>query len=141
MSHARFHLSLLTADLPRQRAFYLDVLGCAPGRVGPDFEDFDFFGHQLTFHQRGAAPVQPYEAMHFGAIVEAEAFERAYASLRASAAKLIIEPLVQAAGTLNERRKLVFLDPSGYAVELKCYDDAARVFASEPAYPRPPRAG
>ena len=54
---ASFHLSLVTDDLPRQRAFYLDVLGCRAGRIGPDFQDIDFFGHQLTFHQRPVAEV------------------------------------------------------------------------------------
>jgi extradiol dioxygenase family protein len=129
----------VTDDLPRQRAFYGEVLGCLAGRVGADFQDFDFFGHQLTFHQRASVDVPPYETFHFGAIVEPAEFERVHARLRASGARLLIEPALQEAGTVNERRKLVFLDPSGYAVELKCYADASRVLAPEAAYARVPR--
>jgi extradiol dioxygenase family protein len=134
-----FHLSLVTEDLPRQRAFYAEVLGCTPGRVGPDFQDFDFFGHQLTFHQREAVNVPVYETFHFGAIVALDVFERVHVQLRARGATFVIEPVVQQPGSVNERRKLVFLDPSGYAVELKAYADASRVFADEAAYARATR--
>lgn len=137
---ASFHLSLVTNDLPRQRAFYLDVLGCCAGRIGPDFQDIDFFGHQLTFHQRPAAEVPPYETFHFGAMVEPDVFERVYAQLQRHGARFVIEPALQQAGTANERRKLVFLDPNGYAVEFKCYADPSRVLAPEPAYARVPRS-
>lgn len=133
-----FHLSLVTADLERQRHFYTEVLGCPPGRTADSFEDFDFFGHQLTFHRSSAGLSLPFETLHFGAMVSAEEFERVHARLLAAGATFVIAPQLQAAGSVDERRKMVFVDPSGYAVELKCYKDSARIFAEQPAYPRKP---
>jgi extradiol dioxygenase family protein len=133
-----FHLSLVTDDLDRQRRFYIDVLGCSAGRTAASFEDFDFFGHQLTFHRSSAALNLAFETLHFGAVVSAEDFEAIHARLVAAAATFVIAPQLQAAGTSDARRKMVFLDPSGYAVELKSYQDSSRIFAPEPAYPRKP---
>jgi extradiol dioxygenase family protein len=61
-----FHLSLVTADLAAQRAFYTEVLGCELARTGADFEDYDFFGNQLTFHQRTEALGLGYQTLHCG---------------------------------------------------------------------------
>jgi extradiol dioxygenase family protein len=137
----RFHLSLVTDDLDRQRSFYVDVLGCLQARAGADFQDFDFFGHQLTFHRRDAALCLPYASFHFGAIVGRSDFERAAERLRGSGARFLIEPQAQKIGTPEERHKLVCLDPSGYAVELKAYVDELRALVSGAAYPRIPAAG
>jgi hypothetical protein len=51
-SPSPFHLSLPVRDLAAQRDFYLRVLGCKLCRVGQGFEDFEFLGHQLTFHEK-----------------------------------------------------------------------------------------
>jgi extradiol dioxygenase family protein len=137
----RFHLSLLTADLDRQRAFYVDVLGCKLARTTAAFEDYDFYGHQLTFHLRPRALELPYADFHFGALVSCQEFERVSARLSDLGATFIIEPTQQAVGTVDERRKLVVLDPSGYALELKCYVDETRALVREQAYPRVPASG
>jgi hypothetical protein len=42
------HLSLPVSDLEEARGFYVDVLGCRPGRVRDDWFDVWFFGMQLT---------------------------------------------------------------------------------------------
>jgi len=133
-----FHLSLQSDDLPRQRAFYTEVLGCKLARTAPNFEDYDFFGHQLTFHRSATPNVLPYETLHFGATLSLEKFEQLQKALRAAGARFLIEPEVQAAGTPDERRKLVALDPSGYAIEFKCYVDPARALVQAASYPRIP---
>jgi extradiol dioxygenase family protein len=136
-----FHLSLVTTDLARQRAFYTEVLGCKLARTAPTFEDYDFFGHQLTFHQSSASLGLPYETLHFGAAVDAETFERLHMRLLAAAVRFVVALEVQAGGTDDERRKFVFLDPSDYAVELKCYVNQARALTDAAAYPRLPARG
>jgi extradiol dioxygenase family protein len=135
-----FHLSLVTEDLPRQRRFYTELLGCKLARVGPDFEDYDFFGNQLTFHQRAESLGLGYETLHFGAMLDGATFEHLYARLRAAQVQFVIEPALQAAGSADERRKLVCLDPSGYAIEFKSYVDESRVLVPEPAYARVPKS-
>jgi extradiol dioxygenase family protein len=133
---SRFHLSLATRDLEQQRAFYVDVLGCSLARIAAAFEDYDFFGHQLTFHRSEAALGLGYEHFHFGAIVGWSEFHVACARLQAAGARFLIEPVSQAVDTVDERRKLVVLDPTGYAVELKCYRDDSRALMHADAYPR-----
>lgn len=133
---ASFHLSLVTHDLERQRAFYVELLGCRLARTAAQFEDYDFFGHQLTFHRRDASLGLPYETLHFGANIGWDDFDRLCARLKAAAVRFVVEPTAQAEGTADARRKLVVLDPSGYAVELKCYRDESRALAHAPAYPR-----
>ena len=50
-----FHLAFAVRDLDSTRAFYGGLLGCAMGRDAPTWQDFDFFGHQLSAH---ATPVR-----------------------------------------------------------------------------------
>lgn len=131
-----FHLSLTTADPDRQRAFYTDVLGCTLARKTAEFQDFDFFGHQVTFHQRPESLALPYEAFHFGAIIAWDEFDALQERLKRASATFVIQPTEQASGTEDERRKLVVLDPSGYAIELKCYRNPARALAQAEGYAR-----
>ena len=131
---ARFHLSLAVADLEAARAFYGGVLGCPVGRRGPGWIDFSFFGHQLTctFHPDRVRTVaaNDLEGLHFGAIVPAADFERLAAALTAAAVTFLVPPRVEDAGAASERRKMVFLDPSGNAVEIKSYRDESRLYSS-----------
>ena len=45
-----FHLAINVTDLEATRVFYGEVLGAKEGRSTPTWVDFDFFGHQLSFH-------------------------------------------------------------------------------------------
>ena len=45
-----FHLACNVTDLDATRRFYGDLLGCKEGRGTDSWVDFDFFGHQLSFH-------------------------------------------------------------------------------------------
>jgi extradiol dioxygenase family protein len=58
--------------------------------------------------------------------------------LLAAEVRFVVALEVQARGTDDERRKFVFLDPSNYAVEFKCYVNQARALAQAAAYPRLP---
>ena len=52
---AVFHLAYPVKDIETTRAFYRDVLGCAQGREAETWIDFDFFGHQVSFHVKPEA--------------------------------------------------------------------------------------
>ena len=45
------HLSLPVRDLAAARTFYVDVLGCSPGRVRDGWIDVWFYGMQVTLHE------------------------------------------------------------------------------------------
>jgi extradiol dioxygenase family protein len=130
---ARFHLSFFVAELEASRRFYAGVLGCPEGRVHGQTANFSFFGHQLTVHadpSRVGAPAtaDSLDGNHFGAIVEDAELERLRARLVEAGARFIVPPQVQYEGTPRERRKMIFLDPSGHAIELKSYRDEAQIF-------------
>ncbi len=111
------------------------VLGCRLCRVGQGFEDFEFLGHQLTFHESPLGLDLSYAIMHFGAVVPAAEFRRIRAALLADGAEFLIEAHEQATGTPDARWKMVFADAGGYAVELKCYSYPERALAAAAAYP------
>jgi uncharacterized protein len=130
-----FHLSLPVRDLAAQRDFYVRVLGCKLCRVGQGFEDFEFLGHQLTFHEKQSELDLSYAVMHFGAVVPEREFRRLHAALLANGAKFLVEAHEQAAGTPDARWKMVFADANGYAIELKYYAEPQRALAAAAAYP------
>lgn len=129
---AFFHLSFCVSDLRQTRQFYVHVMGCREGKSSPTYVDFAFFGHQLTCHvapeQVRPAATFGLDGNHFGAIVSVEQFVELEARLRSAGVTFLTEPEVQHTGTPGERRKMVVVDPSGNAIELKCYADPQRLF-------------
>jgi len=132
---ARFHLSFCVSDLESTREFYGKVLECAEGAIHPNAIDFSFYGHQLTCHVAPAgvrkADIHSLDGNHFGAIVDTTEFHRMAERLTAAGARFIVAPEAQRLGTPDERWKLIVADPSGNAIELKCYSDESRVFAAK----------
>ena len=127
-----FHLSFCVSDLESSRAFYAGVLGCREGKSTATYVDFAFYGNQLTCH---LAPelVRPasefgLDGNHFGAILPAAEFGKLLSALQAHNVRFLKEPETQHAGTPRERRKMMFVDPSGNAIEIKSYSDAASIF-------------
>lgn len=128
-----FHLSFFVTDMAATRAFYVGVLGCPERNLNPSNVDFYFYGNQLTCHVvpervRAAAEVG-FDGNHFGAIVTSEEFEELEAKLRAAGVTFLAEPETQRRGTPRERRRMVFVDPSGNAIEMKGYADVSKAFA------------
>lgn len=132
MPNVPFHLAICVADLAATRGFYGHLLGCHEGRAFPHAVDFSFFGHQLTCHLAPARvrPAEPetVDGNHFGAIVPPDEFHRLAARLREASVRFLVPPRAQQQGTPGERWNLVVADPSGNAVELKCYRDESRIF-------------
>ncbi len=129
---ARFHLSLCVADLESTRTFYRDLLECPQGAVHPNAVDFSFFGHQLTCHVDPArvrrADIDTLDGNHFGAIIDPTLFHRLARRFEVAQASFIVPPQVQREGTPSERWKMIVADPSGNAIELKCYRDESQIF-------------
>ena len=134
LTQSIFHLSLPVPSLAVQRDFYVRVLGCRLCRVGDGFEDFEFLGHQLTFHERPVGLDLGYRTMHFGAVVPEDEFQRLSAAVSSEGVPFLVQPHEQGSGTPDARSKMVFADPSGYAIELKSYVDPSRVLARAAQY-------
>ena len=74
-----FHLAAPIRDIDETRAFYAGLLGCTQGREAERWIDFDFFGHQLSFHlaegDHHNGPTNSVDGKnvpvrHFGAVLE-----------------------------------------------------------------------
>jgi extradiol dioxygenase family protein len=127
-----FHLSIFVNDIESSRAFYGKLLGCFEANTQHDYADFAFFGNQLSVHAspervRSAAKFG-LDGNHFGAVLESEEFDALVVKLRAAGTPFLTEPVIERVGSPKERRRMVFTDPSGNAIEVKTYVDEARIF-------------
>ena len=133
-----FHLAINVTDLDQIRGFYGDVLGAKEGRSTETWVDFDFFGHQLSFH---LGPVLKTESTgyvgehlvpmpHFGMVLALTDWRELASRLHAAEVAFVIPPSVRFEGEPGEQWTMFFRDPSGNPIEFKGFADLDRVFAS-----------
>ena len=69
-----FHLAFPVADIPQTKAFYVDGLGCIPGRESPHALILNLYGHQLVAHVTKdiLTPQKAIYPRHFGLIFTKE---------------------------------------------------------------------
>lgn len=135
---AQFHLSIPVHDLAVARAFYVDLLGCELGRVGPTRLDINFFGNHVVAHaspDEAAQHVARFESdgasvsvRHFGAIVPAPDWHQLAARLDGQV-EFTMQPQTIRAGTIEEQHIMMMKDGCGNIVEFKSIPPE-RVFAS-----------
>jgi len=126
------HLSIVVDDLAASRAFYVDTLGCRPGREFEGWMDVWFFGLQLTLQCRPdqARPLEEQGSRHFGATLGADEFTALAGRLEAEPAVTWLVPVTtDHAGTPRQQTKCKLTDPAGNVIELKTYADPAAAFA------------
>lgn len=135
-----FHLAIPVNDIPTNRRFYREVLGCTEGRSSDHWVDFDFFGHQLVIHLKEsnsseAAETNPVDGKevpvpHFGVVLDMEAFWAFSEKIKGHGIEFIIEPYVRFEGAIGEQATMFFNDPSGNALEFKAFKNIDQLFAS-----------
>ena len=133
-----FHLAIPVEEIPNNRAFYRDVLGCSEGRSSDHWVDFDFFGHQLVIHlkeqEKEEAHTNPVDGKnvpvpHFGVVLTMEDFHQLSKSVQAKGVEFIIEPYTRFEGEVGEQATMFFKDPSGNALEFKAFKNIDQLFA------------
>jgi len=134
-----FHLAYPIKDKETTREFYRDIIGCTQGREAETWVDFDFFGHQLSFHVKpeaftGTEPTNDVDGKavpvrHFGAVLGWDDWHALKARLIARSTDFVIEPYIRFKGETGEQATMFFLDPSGNALEFKSFKDPSQVFA------------
>lgn len=104
------------------------------------WQDFDFFGHQLSAHVcataapgGGAVDGQTVPIPHFGVVLAMTAWEALAVRLRAAGVGFMIEPHVRFVGEPGEQGTFFLRDPSGNALEFKGFRDRDAIFATEAA--------
>src|SRR5688572_20936307 len=133
-----FHLAFPVKDLEESRKFYGEVLGCEEGRSSDAWIDFNLFVHQIVAHLAPDASGVRHEnevdadhvpVPHVGIVLPAEDFQRLAERLKNKGVKFVIEPKTRFAGETGEQSTMLFLDPTGNALEFKSFRDFSQVFA------------
>lgn len=131
-----FHLAFAVNDLDAARDFYVDVLGCRPGRSTDAWMDFDFFGYQITAHLTGGRsppavnPVAGHDVPvpHFGLIMSWEDWHRAVDHMNYIGVEFRIAPHIRFKDAPGEQATFFLEDPSGNCLEFKAFRDPEAVF-------------
>ncbi len=139
---APFHLAFPVDDLDAAREFYVETLGCQPGRSSQRWLDLDFFGHQLVAHlvdkRRGeqgpdagsnAVDGHNVPVPHFGVVLPWESWQELARRLQARRIDFDIEPYIRFQGKPGEQATMFFRDPAGNALEFKAFRDPSQMFA------------
>ena len=132
-----FHLALHVTDLDETRRFYGDVLGCEEGRSTDTWVDFDFFGHQLSFHlgkpfevtRTGKVGDHMVMMPHMGAVLALDDWKALADRLQEKGVGFDIPPVIRFEGEPGEQRTMFFFDPSGNPIEIKGFADFEGLFA------------
>ncbi len=135
-----FHLAWPVPDLKKARDFYGQVLGCEEGRSDRTWVDFDFFGHQLVFHEvpahRHQLEQNPVDSKdvpipHFGVVLTMSDWQALSKRLQDAHTDFIIAPYTRFKGEPGEQATMFFLDPNGLALEFKAFQYDAQLFAKQ----------
>lgn len=133
MSATLFHLAFPVTNIAETKAYYVDGLGCIPGRENPHALILNLYGHQLVAHvtkepltpQRGIYP------RHFGLVFTAE---KDWQDLleKAQKQKLLFreEAKYRFVGLPLEHRTFFLEDPFYNLMEFKYYCHPEAIFGS-----------
>jgi extradiol dioxygenase family protein len=126
------HLSLPVLDLAEARRFYIEALGCEPGRELPGCSDVWFYGMQLTLqeHPDQVLADEQRGVRHFGVTLTAGELDDLLQRVGEHQVRWLVPVTTDYAGTPREQRKAKILDPSGNAIEIKAYVDREAAFAA-----------
>lgn len=131
MTSVIFHLAFPVSNLTETKTFYIDGLGCEPGREGPNSLILKFYGHQLVAHvtpepiatQRGIYP------RHFGLVFEKEAdWEKLVERSRQRQLTFYQQPKRRFSGLPLEHRTFFLIDPFHNLMEFKYYCHPSAIF-------------
>lgn len=132
-----FHLAAPIRDKEEARDFYTNVLGCTVGRESDHWIDFDFFGHQVSFHvcqeaenlATNEVDGKSVPVRHFGAILPWADWQGLRDRLVEAGTDFVIEPYIRFKGETGEQATMFFYDPSGNALEFKSFKDPSQLYA------------
>jgi extradiol dioxygenase family protein len=121
------HLSLPVRDLAEARHFYVDLLGCHPGREREGWMDVWFYGMQVTLHEQPDQVLTADQAgvRHFGVTLAEAQFDELMARLAGHPVRWLRPIATDHRGTPRQQTKATVADPSGNAIELKWYAEPA----------------
>ncbi|UKO97299.1 VOC family protein [Nostoc sp. UHCC 0870] len=133
MNQTLFHLAFPVTDIAQAKTYYVDGLGCIPGRENPQALILNLYGHQLVAHltkepltrQRTIYP------RHFGLIFTQETDWKELLQ-RAQQKQLLFreEPKNRFVGSTLEHCTFFLEDPFNNLMEFKYYRHPEAIFGS-----------
>ena len=128
-----FHLAFPVTDIAQAKAYYVDGLGCIPGRESRHALILNLYGHQLVAH-RTKEPLSPQRNIyprHFGIIFTMEA-DWENLLTRAKKQQLLFreEPKDRFLASPLEHRTFFLEDPFYNLMEFKYYRHPEAIFGS-----------
>lgn len=131
MGQALFHLAFPVADIAQAKAYYVDGLGCTPGRENDKSVILNLYGHQLVAHvthepiaqQRGVYP------RHFGLVfAEKKDWDDLLERSQNRGLKFYQKPKERFVGTALEHYTFFLEDPFFNLMEFKHYVYSSAIF-------------
>ncbi len=133
MNQTLFHLAFPVTDIAQTKAFYVDGLGCIPGRETHHALILNLHGHQLVAHTTKdvLTPQKAIYPRHFGLVFT---FEQDFEKLlrRSHDCQLLFreEPKHRFPGSPLEHRTFFLEDPFYNLLEFKYYRYPSAIFGS-----------
>lgn len=127
---ALFHLAFPVGDIATAKQFYVEGLGCEPGRETPSSLILNLYGHQLVAHL--AADLQPQRGIyprHFGLVFLAECdWEALLTRAKARGLNFYQGEKRRFPGMPLEHRTFFLEDPFYNLLEFKFYTSPSAIF-------------
>lgn len=125
-----FHLAFPVADIATTKAFYVDGLGCKPGRETPNSLILNLCGHQLVAHTTtDLVPQTGIYPRHFGLVFLAESnWEKLLHRAKDRQLTFYQGEKHRFPGTTLEHRTFFLQDPFYNLLEFKYYHHPSAIF-------------
>ena len=133
MNQTLFHLAFPVTDIAQTKAFYVDGLGCIPGRETHHALILNLYGHQLVAHitKEELSPQKAIYPRHFGLVFTSEQdFENLLQKSRDWALLFREEPKHRFTGSPLEHRTFFLEDPFYNLLEFKYYRYPTAIFGN-----------
>jgi uncharacterized protein len=133
MNQTLFHLAFPVTDIQKTKEYYVDGLGCIPGRENPHALILNLYGHQLVAHttKENLTPQRGIYPRHFGIVFIQETDWKELLT-KAQQRKLLFreEPKERFVGSPLEHRTFFLEDPFYNLMEFKYYRYPEAIFGS-----------
>jgi uncharacterized protein len=133
MSQTLFHLAFPVTDIAQAKAYYVDGLGCIPGRENPQALILNLYGHQLVAHvtRETLSPQRTIYPRHFGLIFTQEQdWEELLEKAQQKQLPFRELPKSRFVGSPLEHRTFFLEDPFYNLMEFKYYRHPEAIFGS-----------
>lgn len=133
MNKIIFHLAFPVTNIAQTKEFYVDGLGCIPGRENPHALILNLYGHQLVAHitKEPLTPQKGIYPRHFGLIFTQEKdWQQLLEKAKIKQLNFREEPKNRFVGSPLEHHTFFLEDPFYNLMEFKYYRYPSAIFGS-----------